>query len=79
MPRDSFLDAVKALAITRVVLWHTWAWWWLSWIAAMPAMFFVSGALLGGSLERHGYVATLRSRLHRLLCPSGCTPHVPAR
>jgi hypothetical protein len=25
--RDSFLDAVKALAITRVVLWRAWAWW----------------------------------------------------
>jgi CubicO group peptidase (beta-lactamase class C family)/peptidoglycan/LPS O-acetylase OafA/YrhL len=67
--RDTFLDAVKALAITRVILWHTWAWWWLSWIAAMPAMFFVSGALLSSSLERNGYSSTLRSRLRRLLLP----------
>ena len=68
-PRDSFLDAVKALAIVRVVAWHTWAWPWLSWIGAMPAMFFASGALLDSSLERHGYAATLRTRLRRLLVP----------
>lgn len=67
--RDTFLDAVKAIAIARVVAWHTWSWWWLSWIGAMPAMFFASGALLDVSVARHGYVSTLRSRTRRLLIP----------
>ena len=67
--RDSFLDAVKAIAIVRVIAWHTLSWWWLSWIGAMPAMFFAAGALLDQSVERHGYATTLRSRLRRLLLP----------
>ena len=67
--RDTFLDAVKAIAISRVIAWHTWSWWWLSWIGAMPAMFFASGALLDLSLERHGYRATVRNRFRRLLIP----------
>ena len=35
----------------------------------MPAMFFVTGALLEGSLERRGLRATLWPRLRRLLIP----------
>lgn len=67
--RDGFFDSVKALALWRVVIWHALAWPWLSWFAAMPAMFYVAGVLLARSLDRHGYRATLASRLRRLLVP----------
>lgn len=67
--QDALLDLIRSVAIVRVVLWHTWSWAWLSWIPAMPAMFFTSGALLEGSLERRGWWATLRQRARRLLIP----------
>jgi CubicO group peptidase (beta-lactamase class C family)/peptidoglycan/LPS O-acetylase OafA/YrhL len=67
--RDGFLDAIKAIALWRVVVWHALAWPWLSWFAAMPAMFYVAGVLLQQSLAKHGYTDTLRSRLRRLLVP----------
>ena len=67
--RDRFLDAIKAVAVVRVVLWHTLSWVWLSWIPAMPAMFFANGALLDRSLGRTGWRVTLESRMRRLLLP----------
>jgi peptidoglycan/LPS O-acetylase OafA/YrhL len=67
--KDPLLDLIRIAAIGRVVLWHTWAWAWLTWIPAMPVMFFVTGALLEGSVTRHGWLSTLRSRLRRLLVP----------
>lgn len=67
--RDRLLDTIKAVAIVRVVLWHTWSWAWLSWIPAMPAMFFANGALLDRSLARQGWRAMLGQRLRRLLIP----------
>lgn len=67
--KDPLLDLIRITAIGRVVLWHTWSWAWLTWIPAMPAMFFVTGALLEGSLARRGWLATLRPRLQRLLVP----------
>jgi CubicO group peptidase (beta-lactamase class C family)/fucose 4-O-acetylase-like acetyltransferase len=67
-PRQVLWDAVRAIAVVRVVAWHTWRWWPLSWFAAMPAMFFVSGVFLDRSLERRGGDA-VRRRLRRLLIP----------
>lgn len=67
--RDGFLDSVKVIALWRVVVWHALAWPWLSWFAAMPAMFYVAGLLLAESLERHGYRTTAWARLRRLLVP----------
>lgn len=67
--RDRLLDLIRSVAIVRVVMWHTWSWPWLTWVPAMPAMFFTTGALLEGSLARRGWLATLRLRLRRLLLP----------
>lgn len=67
--RDRLLDLIRSVAVVRVVMWHTWSWAWLTWIPAMPAMFFTTGALLEGSLQRRGWVATLRVRLRRLMIP----------
>lgn len=73
--RDEFLDVVRALSILRVVFWHALGFWWISWtFAAMPAVFYVSGAVLAKSLVKHA--PTIRStarivqgRLMRLVPP----------
>lgn len=67
--REPFWDVLRAAALARVVAWHTWTWTPLSWVAAMPAMFLVAGALLRDSVHRHGYRRTLTTRLRRLLLP----------
>ena len=69
-PRDGFLDALRAVAIIRVVLWHAFGNPAISWIiATMPLMFFVAGSLLHGSLSARPAAQVLRSRLKRLLVP----------
>ncbi len=73
--RDAFLDVVRAISIVRVVFWHALGFWWISWtFAAMPAVFYVSGAVLAKSLTKHA--PTIRStarvvkgRLMRLVPP----------
>ncbi len=60
------------VAVIRVVLWHTWSWAWLSWVPAMPAMFFATGSLLRRSIEGHGWWTTLHRRATRLLIPYWC-------
>ncbi|MFT6291542.1 MAG: CubicO group peptidase (beta-lactamase class C family)/peptidoglycan/LPS O-acetylase OafA/YrhL [Ilumatobacter sp.] len=68
--RDGFLDALRAVAIIRVVLWHAFGTPIISWvIATMPLMFFVAGSLLHNSLEARPAGQVLRSRLRRLLVP----------
>jgi peptidoglycan/LPS O-acetylase OafA/YrhL len=63
------LDVLRAVATVRVVLYHSsgdprW-----SWFAAMPAMFFVGGALYAKSLDRRPSMVVLRHRLRRILVP----------
>lgn len=68
--RDGFLDALRAIAIVRVVVWHALGTPIISWvIATMPIMFFVAGSLLAGSLDARPVAAVMRSRLKRLLVP----------
>ena len=67
--RDRTLDVLRAVATVRVVTYHaTGAAVW-SWFAAMPAMFFVGGALFAGSLERRPAQTVLRERFRRILIP----------
>src|SRR5689334_2998400 len=65
--RDPFFDAVRAFAIVRVVAWHTLQWPVLSYIAAMPVMFFVGGRLAQASFEGRPATQVIRRRLGRLL------------
>ncbi|HYN73423.1 MAG TPA: serine hydrolase [Nakamurella sp.] len=68
--RDGFLDTVRAIALIRVIFWHTLAWAAISWaVAAMPAMFFVAGSLLERSMNSRPWPQLLFSRLRRLLLP----------
>jgi CubicO group peptidase (beta-lactamase class C family)/peptidoglycan/LPS O-acetylase OafA/YrhL len=65
--RDLFFDAVRAVAIVRVVAWHTLQWPVLSYIAAMPVMFFLGGTLARASFEGRRAPTVVRRRLFRLL------------
>ena len=68
--RDGFLDAIRAVAVIRVVTWHTYGWAPITWVvAAVPAMFFVSGHLLARSFERRSPRVVVADRLRRLLIP----------
>lgn len=68
--RDSFLDTVRSLSIIRVLFWHTLGFWWISWtFAAMPAVFYVSGAVFAKSLAKRTPMQVMWARLRRLLPP----------
>ena len=68
--RDNFLDALRAIAIVRVVAWHTYGAAWISYfVASLPVMFFVAGSLMALSLRRGGAVDVLYRRFRRLLIP----------
>lgn len=67
--RDHGLDTLRALAIVRVFLWHATGWAVLTWIGALPVMFFVTGALFARSATRNGTARTLLDRARRLLLP----------
>jgi CubicO group peptidase (beta-lactamase class C family)/peptidoglycan/LPS O-acetylase OafA/YrhL len=68
--RNDFLDAVRTVALLRVVVWHTYGYAWISYfIASMPAMFFVAGSLVVYSLQRAGPANVLYRRFRRILIP----------
>ena len=70
--RDGYLDTVRALSIIRVLFWHTLGFWWISWtFAAMPAVFYVSGAVFAKSLAKKTPWEVVRARVKRLLPPYG--------
>jgi CubicO group peptidase (beta-lactamase class C family)/peptidoglycan/LPS O-acetylase OafA/YrhL len=65
--RDPLLDLLRSIALARIVAWHLYAQTWLTWIAAVPVMFFVAGSLL--SPGRHSYRSLVTKRARRLLVP----------
>ncbi len=68
--RDGFLDTVRGISILRVMFWHALGFWWISWVfAAMPAVFYVSGALVAKSMRSRPIDVVVRARLRRLLPP----------
>lgn len=67
--RDRALDLLRALAVGRVFLWHATGWPLLTWIGALPVMFFVTGHLLADSALRNGLARTFADRGRRLLLP----------
>jgi peptidoglycan/LPS O-acetylase OafA/YrhL len=70
--RDRYLDSLRALALVRVVTYHTFGWAWLS--LAFPSlgvMFALAGSFMARSLERPA-LPVVRGRLRRLLPPLWC-------
>ncbi|WP_412538933.1 acyltransferase [Longispora sp. K20-0274] len=68
--RSGYFDLLRAAAITRVVLYHSMGWAWIT--VAFPAMglmFALAGALTAASLDRAPTGTVLARRLRRLLPP----------
>ncbi|MCX5401268.1 acyltransferase [Streptomyces sp. NBC_00102] len=67
--RDPYVDALRALALVRVVTYHTFGWPWLGFVfPSMGVMFALAGSLMARSLERPAW-SVIRGRLRRLLVP----------
>jgi CubicO group peptidase (beta-lactamase class C family)/peptidoglycan/LPS O-acetylase OafA/YrhL len=68
--RERALDALRAIALLRVVLWHTYGNAAITYvIAAVPTMFFVTGSLFAKSAGRRPVAAVVRNRLRRIFIP----------
>ncbi|MFP5318684.1 MAG: serine hydrolase [Acidimicrobiia bacterium] len=68
--RELFLDTIRAIALLRVIAWHAFGVAAITYfVAAMPAMFFVSGSLLAKSMRRRPARTVLADRFRRLLVP----------
>jgi fucose 4-O-acetylase-like acetyltransferase len=67
--RDRYFDALRALALVRVVTYHCFGWAWLGFVfPSMGVMFALAGSLMARSLRRPA-LQVIRSRLRRLLVP----------
>jgi CubicO group peptidase (beta-lactamase class C family)/peptidoglycan/LPS O-acetylase OafA/YrhL len=68
--RERALDALRAIALIRVVLWHTYGNAAITYIiAAVPTMFFVTGSLFAKSAERRPVRDVVRNRVRRIFVP----------
>ncbi|WUD75639.1 acyltransferase [Streptomyces sp. NBC_00510] len=67
--RDRYLDLLRALALVRVVVYHTFGWAWLTLLLpSIGIMFALAGSLAAHSLQRPA-LSVVRGRLRRLLVP----------
>ncbi|MFC8361665.1 acyltransferase [Streptomyces griseorubiginosus] len=67
--RDRYFDTLRAVALIRVVAYHTFGWAWAGMVfPSMGIMFGLAGTLMAKSLERPA-PEVIRSRLRRLLPP----------
>ena len=67
--RDRYFDTLRAVALIRVVTYHTFGWAWCGMVfPSMGIMFGLAGTLMAKSLERPA-LKVVRSRLRRLLPP----------
>ncbi|MGC5565645.1 acyltransferase family protein [Streptomyces sp. FR-108] len=67
--RDRYFDTLRAVALVRVVTYHTFGWAWAGMVLpSMGIMFALAGTLMAKSLERPAFTV-IRSRIRRLLPP----------
>ncbi|WUE65752.1 acyltransferase [Streptomyces europaeiscabiei] len=67
--RDRYFDTLRALALIRVVTYHTFGWPWAGMVfPSMGIMFALAGTLMAKSLDRPAS-EVIRSRFRRLLLP----------
>ncbi|MEZ5238044.1 MAG: acyltransferase family protein [Microthrixaceae bacterium] len=67
--RSVYLDALRAFALARVVLYHSTSAWQVTAFTAMPLMFFIAGSLYANSLEKRPLRPVIESRYRRILFP----------
>jgi peptidoglycan/LPS O-acetylase OafA/YrhL len=70
-PRDQYIDGLRALALVRVMAYHTFGWIWLPVLfPSMGVMFALGGSLVAASLSASAaHSRVLRKRVKRLLPP----------
>ncbi|WP_327402080.1 acyltransferase [Streptomyces sp. NBC_01288] len=67
--RDRYFDTLRAVALVRVVTYHTFGWAWCGMVfPSMGIMFGLAGTLMAKSLERPA-LKVVKSRMRRLLPP----------
>ncbi|MET7569567.1 acyltransferase [Streptomyces sp. NPDC005492] len=67
--RDRYFDTLRAIALIRVVTYHTFGWAWCGMVfPSMGIMFGLAGTLMAKSLERPAF-KVVKSRMRRLLPP----------
>ncbi|CAL9489319.1 hypothetical protein SUDANB145_03188 [Streptomyces sp. enrichment culture] len=67
--RDRYFDTLRAVALVRVVTYHTFGWAWAGMVfPSMGIMFGLAGTLMAKSLERPA-LKVVKSRIRRLLPP----------
>ncbi|MFI6874558.1 acyltransferase [Streptomyces sp. NPDC050400] len=67
--RDRYFDTLRAVALIRVVAYHTFGWAWAGLVfPSMGVMFALAGSLMARSLRRPA-LSVIRSRVRRLLVP----------
>jgi hypothetical protein len=64
--RDRYFDALRAVAIFRVIVFHMFGFVWMTYFPAMGIMFALGGSLMASSIERSATRA-VTSRVRRLL------------
>jgi fucose 4-O-acetylase-like acetyltransferase len=67
--RSIYLDALRAVALSRVVLYHAVDSEWVTLFTAMPLMFFIAGALFASSVDRRPGRSVILDRYRRILLP----------
>jgi peptidoglycan/LPS O-acetylase OafA/YrhL len=66
--RNRYIDTLRATAILRVIVYHTFGWAWLTVaLPAMGVMFALAGSLMATSLNTHGARRAVTSRIRRLV------------
>ncbi|WP_228389880.1 acyltransferase family protein [Streptomyces smaragdinus] len=68
--RDRWLDLLRAVALVRVVVYHTFGWAWLTVLfPSLGVMFALAGSLMARSLGDRSAWSVIRGRMRRLLIP----------
>lgn len=68
--RERYLDVLRAVALVRVVAYHTFGFAWFAYaFPSMGVMFALAGSLMAGSVDRSSPRRAVTSRLRRLLPP----------
>ena len=69
LSRSVYLDALRAVALVRVIIFHASGSWMVTAFTAMPLMFFIAGTLYAASLDRRPARTVVKDRYRRIMVP----------
>jgi peptidoglycan/LPS O-acetylase OafA/YrhL len=67
--RSVYLDALRAVALVRIVTYHVTDAWQLTAFTSLPLMFFIAGTLFAASVDRRPAPSVVHDRFRRILVP----------